>query len=68
MVRLNVAIRYPRVMNSLLAVKILCENYSPGELEERLEFTLFDVADGLEVYVEQHWDEVMELLREDLYL
>ena len=55
-------------MNILLAVKQLCDNYSPSELEERLEVTLWDLSDGMEVFVEDHLDEVNELLKEDLYL
>ena len=55
-------------MNSLLVVKALCDNYSPGELEERLDTTLWQLADGMEVFVEEHWEEVTEMLKEDLLI
>jgi len=49
-------------------IGILIENYSLGELEERLEVTLEDLRDGLEDYVESHYTDVTDMLKEDLFL
>lgn len=50
-----------------MAVRILCDNYSPGELEERIGMTLWDVVDGMEIYVEENEEIITELLKEDLH-
>jgi hypothetical protein len=48
--------------------ELLVDNYTLGELEERLDLTTGDVQFGLEEYVENNFVEVQQMLREDLYL
>ena len=48
-------------------VEVLKENYTLGELEERLELSTEDLEDGLDVLVEDHFDAVSEMLKEDLW-
>ena len=49
-------------------VDILVENYSPSELEEEMEITLADIAEGLDVFVENNFDRVKEVLEGDLFI
>ena len=51
----------------ILMTRILQENYSLGEIEERFEATTEQLADGLDVYVEDNFDHVVNILREDLW-
>lgn len=53
-------------VNSL--VKILVNEYTLGELEERLELTPSDLMEGFHAYVEEHEEVVREMLKEDLWL
>jgi hypothetical protein len=48
--------------------ELLVNNYTLGELEERLDLTTGDIQYGLEEYVENNFVEVQQMLREDLYL
>ena len=48
-------------------VRILKEEYSLSELEERLEIEPGDLEYGYEYYVEENYDEVIQVLREDLW-
>lgn len=50
-----------------LMTRILQENYSLGEIEERFEATTAQLAEGLDVYVEDNFDHVATVLREDLF-
>ena len=54
-------------MNEYRMAAILKQEYSPGELEERLGITMEDLQDGLVLYVDENYDKVQELLREDLW-
>ena len=54
-------------MNTYRMAAILKDNYSPGELEERLDLTMDDIEDGLNVFIDDNYDEVLEFLREDLW-
>lgn len=47
--------------------KVLKENYSLGELEERLDVAPEDLENGWSVFVDEHYDKVLEFLREDLW-
>jgi len=49
-------------------IELLKENYSLCELEERIEATVSDLEDGLEVWIEEKYQEVSEMLKEDLHL
>jgi len=49
-------------------IELLKENYSLCELEERIEATVADLEDGLEVWIEERYEEVSEMLKEDLHL
>ena len=55
-------------MQRVEMVKILIENYTLSELEERLELTPGDVEHGLYVYVENNEHDIDQMLREDLFL
>ncbi len=56
------------VMSSVYQmVSILKENYTLGELEERLELSTEDLEEGLDVLCEDQYDKVSEMLREDLW-
>lgn len=55
-------------MQERTMTKILLENYSLGELEERLELTTEDLEEGVRSYVECHPTKVQQFLREDLWL
>ena len=48
--------------------ELLKENYSLCELEERIEVTVSDLEDGLEVWVEERYEQISEMLKEDLHL
>jgi len=47
--------------------RILREEYSLSELEECLNITPEDLDEGYLYFVEEHYDEVLTLLREDLF-
>jgi len=49
-------------------IELLKENYSLCELEERIEVTVADLEDGLEVWIESKYEQVSEMLKEDLHL
>ena len=49
-------------------IELLKENYSLCELEERAEVTVSDLEDGLEVWIESKYEQVSEMLKEDLHL
>lgn len=49
-------------------IEMLKENYSLCELEERVEATVSDLEDGLEVWIENNFETVEEMLKEDLHL
>lgn len=53
--------------HTILMTRILQENYSLGEIEERFDATTDQLADGLDVYVEDNFDHVATILREDLF-
>jgi len=48
-------------------VRVLRENYSLGELEERLELTTEDLESGLAYLVDVRFEEIDEMLKEDLW-
>lgn len=48
--------------------RILLENYSLCELEDRLDLTLEDMKEGLMPYIENNEYRVDQMLREDLFL
>ena len=54
-------------MNELRMVHILKQEYSLGELEERLDIKPEDLEYGLSMYVDENYDKVVEFLREDLW-
>jgi len=47
--------------------RILQENYSLGEIEERFDATTEQLAEGLDAYVDENFDHVATVLREDLW-
>ena len=51
----------------LQMVRVLRENYSLGELEERLELTTEDLESGLAYLVDVRFEEIDEMLKEDLW-
>jgi len=53
--------------NIFQMVKVLRENYSLGELEERLDLTTEDLQYGLDVLVDERFEEIDEMLKEDLW-
>ncbi len=55
-------------MDEKRIVKILKENYSLSELEERLGLEPEDLDDGYLYFVAGNMEEVLEMLREDLYV
>ena len=50
-----------------LMTRILQENYSLGEIEERFDATTEQLAEGLDAYVDENFDHVATVLREDLW-
>lgn len=48
-------------------VKILKDNYSLDELQERFDATTEDLEYGITTYVEDNFDHVAQVLREDLW-
>ena len=51
----------------LQMVRVLREEYSLGELEERLDLTTDDLEGGLADLVDMRYEEIDEMLREDLW-
>lgn len=49
-------------------VQILKSDYTLSELEERLEMEPADLEYGYTYYVEENYENVLAMLREDLYL
>lgn len=54
-------------MNERKMVKILKGNYSLTELEERLSITPEDLEDGYLYFVEENYEVILEMLKEDLF-
>lgn len=54
-------------MNIRQMVRILKEQYSLSELEERLGLDPEDLEEGYEYFIDNNYDDVLEMLREDLY-
>lgn len=54
-------------MNELRMAKILKQEYSLSELEERFGIEPKDLEYGLDTYVDEHYEDVLEVLREDLW-
>ena len=48
-------------------VQIIKESYTLSELEDGLGTSVEDLEDGLLSYIEEHYEEVHQLLREDLW-
>ena len=46
---------------------ILKQEYTLGELEERLELQAEDLDEGFQYYVDENYDKVLEFLRQDLW-
>ena len=53
--------------NVQVMVRIIQENYTLGEIEERFEANTDSLSQGLDVYVEDNYDHVTQVLREDLW-
>lgn len=49
-------------------VYILVRNYTLTNLEERLESTVLDFQDGLESFVEDNYEIILEILKEDRWV
>ena len=54
-------------MNTHRMAQIIKENYMLSELEERLELMPKDFESGIEDFIDDNYDEVIEMLREDLW-
>lgn len=54
-------------MDSRRMIKILKESYSLSELEDRLNIVPEDLMEGYEYLIEQRYEDILEMLREDLY-
>lgn len=54
-------------MNTSQIINILCKHYTLSELEDRLNLSTEDVIHGLEVYVEENYESIAEMLQEDLF-